>query len=502
MPQQHAAIRLDTHVLRNGLYNAIGAAIQIAVGILAVPLLVRFLGLSEYGLWILVSSALSIMELAELGLSVSTTYFVAGHLSSRNFDGVRVSLTVILGTILVIATTIAVTIWNSSSFILSFFPTLTPMQSATANQAMQIGALVVWARMMQRVFIGIQQAYRKFGLLNAFTSVQVIAISGGSVLIAFAGGATVALMYWNLITSLLSLLAFAFVSVILLRPEIRLAPLWNKIQAVEILKYSLSTWLVSLSTAVFSRADRLIVGAILGTSMLGIYGAITAVTAKINSMSAMVIQPLLPELSTRIARRTEAQTDLLTPARQSLQLNAVTALALAASLYLLAPMVVDLILPTAPRENTIFAFALATVIYGLYSLNAVGYFTHLGLKRMKELLVIQILGAGLSIIAIAIGAYVYGVLGAIVGNAAYLVIFLLTYLGMRHLNVAFGVWTTWIAFPLIWYFVALLAGLAMPVNATGARILVLVIAFAILGRWILAANQLRIVPMIRRYRTG
>ena len=485
-------------MLKNGLYNAIGAAIQIAVGILAVPLLVNLLGLSEYGLWILVSSTIAIVELAELGLSVSTTYFVAGHLSSRNFEGVRTSLTIILGTILVMATVVAVVLWNTSTFILSVFSTLTATQVVTANQAMQIGALVVWTRMMQRVFVGIQQAYRKFGLLNAFTSVQVIVISGGMVLVALAGGETVALMYWNLITGLLALVALVILSISLLRPEVKLAPLWNGKQAREILHYSSSTWVVSLSTAVFSRADRLVVGAILGTSMLGIYGTITAMTAKINSMSAVVIQPLLPELSARIARRTEVQTDLLTPARQSLQLNAVTALAMAAVLFLFAPLLVDLILPTAPRESTMLAFTLATVIYGLYSLNAVGYFAHLGLKRMKELIVIQVAGAGLSIIAIAIGAHAYGVVGAIIGNAAYLVTLLLTFWGMAQLEVPVKVWLSWIAFPVTWYFVVLGTGLSIPVDATLLRAGLLAVALAILGQWMMTVNHLQIKPLMRR----
>lgn len=485
-------------MLRNGLYNAIGAAIQMIIGVLAVPLLVRFLGLSEYGLWILVSSAISIVELAELGLSVSTTYFVAGHLSSRDFEGVRASLTIIFAIIILVATVVAAMLWNISSYILSFFPTLTATQIVTANQAMQIGALVVWTRMMQRVFVGIQQAYRKFGLLNAFTTVQVIAISGGMVLIAFAGGETVAMMYWNLITGLLALLTLVIISIWLLRPDVNLAPLWNRKQAREILHYSFSTWLVSLSTALFSRADRLVVGAILGTSMLGIYGAITAMTAKINSMSAVVIQPLLPELSSQVARSTEDQADLLTPARQSIQLNAVTALALAAALYLLVPILVDLILPTAPRESTMLAFALATVIYGLYSLNAVGYFAHLGLKLMRELIIIQVAGAGLSIVAIAVGAYTYGVIGAIIGNAAYLVTLLLTFLGMRHLNVATRVWMPWIMFPITWYFVVLVIGFAVPVDANLLRIALLAIALAILVQWMMAANQLQVKPLVRR----
>ena len=56
-------------MIRNGLYNLIGGVVRVFSITFTTPLLIRFMGLENYGLWALVSSVVGLVTLAEAGLS-------------------------------------------------------------------------------------------------------------------------------------------------------------------------------------------------------------------------------------------------------------------------------------------------------------------------------------------------------------------------------------------------------------------------------------------------
>ncbi|HPD42234.1 MAG TPA: polysaccharide biosynthesis protein, partial [Anaerolineae bacterium] len=90
-------------IFKNGLYNSIGSAIQMLLSILIIPVLIRGVGLDEYGLWTLVASVFGLVELAEAGLSVSTTYFVSRDLADAAHSSISQTLTVTVGVSLLAA---------------------------------------------------------------------------------------------------------------------------------------------------------------------------------------------------------------------------------------------------------------------------------------------------------------------------------------------------------------------------------------------------------------
>lgn len=430
-------------MLKNGLYNIIGAVIRSGINFLTIPVIIRLMGVEEYGLWTLVSTAIGILGLAEAGLSISTTVFLAKDLANEDIKGFCQTLTVTLTGMFFLATFAAILLWIGADGILVLFPKIEVSQHTQALQGLRIGGFVIWSRLMQQVFIGIEQAYQCYGMMNLLNTLQIIFTNITMMTIAWIGTDATGLMIANAAISLGSLSGHVCFSW-MLTDGLQLRPMWNRKKFVSIIKYSSMTWLTSLGSALFSQCDRLIVGGILGTKLLGIYAGITSITTQINTMSAFAVQPLLPKLSSLLQNKNISKSVVQEQIKQVQQVNILIAMGLGIGLLIFTPIVFNFIFPGISNQEYITAFRITIMIYALYSLNAVGYYTLLSLGAVKTSTVILIGSSALTLVMIYLGATHWGLLGASIGNAGYISSLMCTILAMKQLKIPVKEWILWI----------------------------------------------------------
>lgn len=476
---------MKTRLLKNGLYNVAAGAVRIGLAVITIPVLIRLLGIEEYGLWTLASAVIGIVGLAEAGLSTATTVFVSRDLANEDTEGLSQTLTVTVGAMLILATLAAIALWFGAEPIVGMFPKLGQAQQSAVIQALQFGSLVVWAKLLQQVLIGVEQAYQRYGLLNLVNTMQWLLLSLGFFVMAWSGGRTAALMQWQALTSVATLLSHIWVVRSLIQ-DVNLRPIWKTEKGLIIANYSLMIWLISLGTALFSRGDRLIVGYLLGSETLGIYGGITEATAAINSFSALPVQPLVPVLSNQLAKVPISNLQLEQQVKQAFEVNALFALGSAAWLFMFAPLVMHIILTDAANETNILAFRIATVIYGLFSLNAVGFYILLSVMS-KLVMTIQLISGCFSLIFIAIGAKNFGLLGAITGNFGFLLTLLMIFCGLKYLKLPKLLWLQSLIFPLVWFTICILFSLLT--SNTKVIIIISIIQFGLLFYWFLRSQK-------------
>jgi O-antigen/teichoic acid export membrane protein len=467
-------------LLKNSFYNTAGGVLKITLGIITIPLLIRQLGVEEYGLWTLASAVIGVVTLAEAGLSTATTVFVAQDLG-EDVDGLSQTLTVTLTMMLMMATLAAVALWFGANPITHLFPQLKPLQAVEVSKAFQMGALAVWARLVQQVLVGVEQAYQRYDLVNIIGTMQSLLISIGMLSISYFGGRTLELMEWQAAAGMLILLShISVVRYLFKNTSIRM--IWAKEKAIQVGKYSFMVWLSSLGGVLFTRVDRLIVGSMLGTQVLGIYSAITDITGQINGISALPIQPLVPLLGNLSLDNCIETIDLKQKVKKFVEINAFVALGLGASLISLAPFLLKIVLARECNEDYITVFRLATIIYSIYSLNAVGYYILFGVKAANISAIIQLIVGIISLIVIATGAYTFGLLGAVVGNVAYVGVYGLTFLGMKYMGISIKSWLSWVLFPIAWFIVVTLSGFLLH-SSFLISMLVLGLQIVILSVW-------------------
>jgi O-antigen/teichoic acid export membrane protein len=437
-------------LLRNGFYNTLAGAIRIALGLVTIPILIRLIGVEEYGLWTLASSIVGVVALAEAGLATTTTVFVSQDLGKEDVNGLSETLTTTFGAMLILATLSAIALWVSAPVIVSLFPKIEQEQQQTVVQAFKVGGIIVWARLLQQVLVGVEQGYQRYDLLNVLNTVHSLLSLLGLLVVVWAGGRTITMMQWQAVVTLVGLLSHVWL-VQSLTQEIKLAIIWNPKKGLAIAKYSVLTWLTSLGGVLFLRGDRLIVASLLGSKTLGVYAVITDITGLINMFSALPVQPLLPTLSKLIAKADKNNTLAQKQIQQVIDINLLISLGLGSILFTLAPFVMQVMLDNKATSQDILAFQVATIIYALYSLNAVGYYVLFSVNAVLESMLIILFSGILSLLLITLASSYLGLVGSVIGNSGFLVTWMMILLAMKYLHINTKTWLNWFAFPVTFF---------------------------------------------------
>jgi O-antigen/teichoic acid export membrane protein len=106
-------------------------------------------------------------------------------------------------------------------------------------------------------------------------------------------------------------------------------------------------------------------------------------------------------------------------------------------------------LPGLETVQYILAFKVAVLIYSLYSLNAVGTFVLYGYGKVTVCAWVVLACSCATLAAIALGASIAGLLGAIAGNSIFIFTVFLLNLAMKYVKEDGFAWLTWIKVPLI-----------------------------------------------------
>lgn len=442
-------------LLKNGLYNALNGLVRAGLVLLTIPLLTRFLGIQEYGVWSLVSAVLELIVLTGNGISVTTTIFTSRDLAHKDRDrSLSSTLTVIGGGVFLLATMSAFGLFIGSQFLPIIFSNLDPIQTRTAIDALQIASLVVWSRLLQQVLVGVEQGFQQYGYLNILNTIQALALSIGAIWIAWHGGKIVELMQWQALVYGLLLISHLWLVRKLLK-SICLEFIWHAERASEIGKHSLTNLFLCIGSVIFGRGDRIAVAYFLSPEILGIYAVITDVTAGMNTLSTLPVQPLISSLGSYVANEASPKHKLKYQVKQSLELSATLALGIGVWLFALAPLLMqELLASSADNANAIIALRIAIAIYSLISINAVGFYTLLTLD-VALCMKTYIISASIALSLIILGATKFGLVGALAGNIGFILSWSMLFSGMKKLNLSKWFWLRCLKFPLVWFLVSI-----------------------------------------------
>jgi O-antigen/teichoic acid export membrane protein len=312
--------------------------------------------------------------------------------------------------------------------------------------------------------------------------------------VAWKGGRTVALMQWQFVVSIVVLLSHIWAVKSLLK-NVSLRLILNKYKVLAVGRYSGMVWLSSLGGALFARADRLIVGSLLGTQILGIYSVMTDITTQINSLSALAVQPLVPRLSNLSAKQNINQHELQSQVKQAFQINSFIALVIGAGLFTFADEILHSFITGILSKQYIVPFCIIIFIYSIYSINGVGYYVLLSLNAADKCMYIQIISSVLSLLLIAVGSTKFGLAGAALGNSGYLLVGLLTVVSMRQLHIPFKEWIKWLQIPLLWFILAIVMNTILPIQLP-VRISMLILQTLILSVWFIAGQKTKFTSIV------
>lgn len=308
----------------NVVMNWIAMAVGMVVPFFLTPFVVKSLGATAYGIWILAVSTVSYLGLLDLGLRSAVIRFVSKAEAQKRLEDATSAIGAALWFRLLIAAGVAVL-----SIVLAFaFPHLFKiphdMQRA-AQITVLFCALGVGITLLSGVFGAVLAAINRFDVLSSIAMMQTLARAIGVVLILRSGHGLESLAYWEFTIVLLSGLATCTVALKLFppcrvrvtRPEMK----WLKI----IWSYSFTTFIWIIAVQIIINTDNLVVGAFLSVGLVAFYsigGSLVSYAGQVVSALATTFTPLasgleasgkLEELRTLMLRGTQATLALSLP---------------------------------------------------------------------------------------------------------------------------------------------------------------------------------------------
>lgn len=402
---------------------------------LSTPLTIRLCGAEEFGRWAFLLSIATLLSVLDFGLPTTLNVYLShGQADDPRRTASRTMYAIICASVVSLVMGIV-----AAALVLGAPQVQAGRRFITASANLPLAAsmaLFVSTRIWGNAASAFLQARMRYVASNVIGLLFVIAIGIAVPWAAALGHGAQTFLHVNAIASALVFVVY----VAALRPEI--GPLralsLNTREWREMARFGWSTWLGNLGGMMFSQLDRVVVGFLLGARELGMYAAATQVTAQINALSAIPVQPLLPHLS-RLdgSRRREDAFGLLTSA---LTINTAMALALSGLIAAWAPIISRLIMPGQDALAMATCLRILATIYGVYSLNAVGFYALFAIRRAGWISAISI-GAGmLTLVTIALAARYGGLTGAAFGNGTFVLTLLLTWTALREFQISTSVW--------------------------------------------------------------
>lgn len=270
----------------NVLANYSAQAVTALSALVVTPLLLHHVGRSAFGVWALAASAVSYLELLDLGFGDATTKLVAEDARVRNERAVRT-----LNTTFFILVPLGGLCLLAGFGLAAVFPSLVHIPEGLRGQGVVVVAVLslgLAASIPGDIFGGAMAGYQRFDLLG-WSNLGFVLVTGlSTVAVVLAGGGLVALAITTTVVSV----CFHTVRWILVRhmvPEARIRPrLVDRSRIRSITR--LSGWFLggSFLGAAYRTTDVILVGILLGVRPAALY----AVGSKLAKAAAQAVDSL------------------------------------------------------------------------------------------------------------------------------------------------------------------------------------------------------------------
>lgn len=278
----------------NVMMNWIAMAVGMVVPFFLTPFVIRHLGVTAYGIWILAVSTVAYLNVLDMGLRSAVIRFV----SKADAQGKPEDATSAVGAALWVRVLISFGVAVLSVVLALVFPHLFKIP-ADLQRAAQITVLMcalgVAFTLVSGVFGAVLSATHRFDVLSAISATQTVARAGGVILILLSGRGLVALAYWEVTIALLGGLATVGMALKLFPPcRVRIAQPDMKVLKM-IWTYSFTTFVLLFAVQIVMNTDNLVVGAFLSVALVAFYsigGSLMSYSSQVVTVVAATFTPL------------------------------------------------------------------------------------------------------------------------------------------------------------------------------------------------------------------
>jgi O-antigen/teichoic acid export membrane protein len=267
--------------------------------LLVAPIVLRYLGPVEYGIWAVATAALSIGGIIASGFGDANIKHVAALRNSADeFILERIVRSAIaIHWILGIAISLAG--WLLAPYIAQRVVPADLTQQTICLLSVRIASILVCVRSLETVCISTQRAFERYGAaVRLSLSVRLATLAGAALLAYLGRNIAVIMLATALIYSFGTWLQFIHLRRLLNART--LSPVFHRHSTWALIKFGKYSWLLAVSGVIFWQVDRLFLGVSLGAVAVTSYALCVQLTQPIYGLAASGLHFLFPYLSYRI----------------------------------------------------------------------------------------------------------------------------------------------------------------------------------------------------------
>jgi O-antigen/teichoic acid export membrane protein len=393
----------------NAFYGVVDYMVQPVIMLIAAPFLLSRLGLTQYGVWMLASAAVSSGGMLSGSFGDAAIKYIAVSRSKDDELGVKQIVRNTLSINLILGGAVASILWLVAPLVTRHIVQSNAMIQLACLRSLRLGSLLLITKSIESVFICALRAYETYGPSVRIGIYSRVLSMIFTVFIVWLGGRVVGIM---VVTLLISMVAVIMQGVALRKRigSVLLLPSWHRQTISTIAGFGGFSWLQALSGIVFGQLDRFLIGIFMGAPAVACYGLCIQAAQPIHGLISSGMHFIFPHLSSRypIASSGELKRKLTI----AFKVNIALVMILSLPLVVFGKGLLSAWLGAAVNDQIVSLFPEIVAGFALLGVNVTGHYALLAIGKVRLVTFLNLLAGTVMLAAMVVLLPRYGLKGA------------------------------------------------------------------------------------------
>ncbi len=415
--------------ISNAAYGVLDYAAYPVAMVLSAPTLLKHLGVEQYGIWIVTTAALNTGSIIASGFGDANIQYIAGARSHGDMQLLLRAVRSMLGINLLLGAVLALLSWVIAPHAVGRLVGSAENLRASCLLGLRIASVLMLVRAVETVCVSTQRAFERYGAAIRISLLARVVTVAAAVLLSVHGFGVAGIMVATACFLILGTLAQ------LLRLQQYLGagslfPSFDRHATTALFQFGAFSWLLAVSSVIFTQADRLLLGVSLGATTVTAYALCVQMAQPIYGIAASGLHFLFPYLAARnaVSRPAAIRKAVLV----AFSVNLLTVAIGGGALLLFGRAVLHAWVGPAVAQSAAGILTPITWSFALLGLSVTGYYALLALGRVHMVTAVNITGGLAMLLLMACLLPLQGVHGIAMARLSYGLTALLMYVPLAR----------------------------------------------------------------------
>jgi O-antigen/teichoic acid export membrane protein len=415
--------------LSNAAYGVLDYAAYPIAMLVSAPTLLKHLGVAQYGIWIVTTAALNTGSIIASGFGDANIQYISSARSCGDSGVLLRAVRSMLGINLLLGAALAAISWMLVPLAARHVAGSATGLGGACLLSLRIASALMLVRAVESVCISTQRAFERYGAaVRISLFVRVITVVA-AVLLSLRGLGVAAIMVATACFMVLSTAAQLIRLKIYLGAS-SLLPSFDRQTTSALFSVGAFSWLLAVSSVVFTQADRLLLGLSLGATTVTAYALCVQMAQPVYGIASSGLHFLFPYLSARSA--TSEPSAIRKAVLTAFSVNLLIVAAGTGILLLFGPVALYAWVGRPVAQSAVNILTPIVCSFALLGLSVTGYYSLLALGRIHMVTALNLSGGSIMLLLMVWLLQLQGVHGIAMARLSYGLVALLMYVPLAR----------------------------------------------------------------------